>query len=44
MFYRVFSNWSKIFTSATIAHTILDRLLHHSHVTSIKGPSYKVSL
>ncbi|WP_200793527.1 ATP-binding protein [Caminicella sporogenes] len=39
-----FSNWSEIFASASIAHAILDRLLHHSHVISIKGPSYKVSL
>lgn len=36
-----FSNWSDIFGSATIAHAILDRLLHHSHVISIKGPSYR---
>ncbi|WHE06139.1 ATP-binding protein [Thermoanaerobacterium thermosaccharolyticum] len=28
--------------SATIANAILDRLLHHSHIISIKGPSYRL--
>ncbi|RKD21936.1 IS21-like element helper ATPase IstB [Caminicella sporogenes] len=37
-----FSNWGEIFGSATLAHAILDRLLHHSHVISIKGPSYRL--
>lgn len=37
-----FSNWGEIFGSATIAHAILDRLLHHSHIISIKGPSYRL--
>jgi DNA replication protein DnaC len=35
-----FSNWAEVFGSATLANAILDRLLHHSHVISIKGPSY----
>lgn len=37
-----FSNWGEIFGLATIAHAILDRLLHHSHIISIKGPSYRL--
>lgn len=37
-----FSKWSEIFGSATIANAILDRLLHHSHIISIKGPSYRL--
>ena len=37
-----FSNWGEVFGSATIANAILDRLLHHSHVISIKGPSYRL--
>ncbi|MCX7903009.1 MAG: IS21-like element helper ATPase IstB [Caloramator sp.] len=37
-----FSNWAEVFGSATIANAILDRLLHHSHVISIKGPSYRL--
>jgi len=37
-----FSEWGNIFGSATIAHAILDRLLHHSQVIYIKGPSYRL--
>lgn len=37
-----FSNWGEVFGSATIANAILDRLLHHSHIISIKGPSYRL--
>ena len=37
-----FSRWAEIFGSATLANAILDRLLHHSSVISIKGPSYKL--
>lgn len=28
--------------SATLANAILDRLLHHSQIISIKGPSYRL--
>ncbi|NLP46825.1 MAG: hypothetical protein GX347_07300 [Epulopiscium sp.] len=31
-----------MFGSSTIANAILDRLLHHSHIISIKGPFYKI--
>lgn len=37
-----FSKWSDIFGSPAIANAILDRLLHHSHIISIKGPSYRL--
>jgi len=37
-----FSNWAEVFGSATLANAILDRLLHHSHVISINGPSYRL--
>lgn len=37
-----FSKWSEIFGTPTLANAILDRLLHHSHVISIKGPSYRL--
>jgi DNA replication protein DnaC len=37
-----FSKWPDIFGSPTIANAILDRLLHHSHIVSIKGPSYRI--
>lgn len=32
---------SIIFGDPVIANAILDRLLHHSHIVSIVGPSYK---
>ena len=37
-----FSKWGEIFRSATLANAILDRLLHHSTVISIKGPSFRL--
>ena len=37
-----FSKWGEIFGSPTLANAILDRLLHHSSVISIKGPSYRL--
>lgn len=37
-----FSKWSDIFGSPTIANAVLDRLLHHSHVITIKDPSYRL--
>lgn len=35
------SKWSEVFGDPVIANAILDRLLHHSHVVSIVGPSYR---
>ncbi|KLO21990.1 ATP-binding protein [Marinitoga sp. 1197] len=37
-----FSSWGEIFGSPVLAQAILDRLLHHSHVISIKGESYRL--
>lgn len=37
-----FSKWGDFFGSATLANAVLDRLLHHSTVVSIKGPSYRL--
>ena len=37
-----FSDWQEIFGSPVLAQAILDRLLHHSHVISIKGESYRL--
>ena len=39
-----FSKWSDIFGNSVIANAILDRLLHHSHIISVKGPSYSCLL
>lgn len=36
-----FSKWSDIFGNSVIANAILDRLLHHSHIISVKGPCYR---
>ena len=37
-----FSKWGEIFGSTTLANAVLDRLLHHSQIVSIKGPSYRL--
>lgn len=37
-----FSKWSEVFSDSTIANAILDRLLHHSHIVKITGPSYRL--
>ena len=37
-----FDGWGKVFGDNVIAAAILDRLLHHSHVFSITGPSYQM--
>lgn len=33
--------WGEIFSDSIIANAILDRLLHHSHIINIIGPSYR---
>lgn len=35
------SKWGEIFSDSIIANAILDRLLHHSHIINIIGPSYR---
>ena len=35
-------SWDKIFTSILSATAVLDRLVHHCHVISIPGDSYRV--
>ena len=37
-----FERWGEIFTSQLAATAILDRLVHHSHIVSITGDSYRV--
>lgn len=36
-----FSKWGEVFSDPTLANAILDRLLHHSHIIKIIGPSYR---
>ncbi|HEC67250.1 MAG TPA: hypothetical protein ENI35_00285 [Candidatus Desulfofervidus auxilii] len=38
---KPFEEWGEIFCDDIIASAILDRLLHHSHIIAINGPSYK---
>ncbi len=35
-------NWGEVFGDAVLATAILDRLLHHSHILTIKGESYRL--
>jgi len=38
---RSFRDWDQVFPSATSVVTLVDRLLHHAEVVSIKGESYR---
>lgn len=37
-----FSEWGEVFGDSVLANAILDRLLHHSKVFTIKGRSYRI--
>jgi len=39
---RSVGEWGSVFGDAVVATAILDRLLHHSHVVTIRGDSYRV--
>ena len=39
---RNVSEWGQVFGDAVVATAILDRLLHHSHVLTIRGDSYRL--
>ena len=39
---RNISEWGTVFGDAIVATAILDRLLHHSHVITIRGDSYRL--
>lgn len=36
------SKWGEIFNDPVLANAILDRLLHHSSIINIVGPSYRL--
>lgn len=38
-----FNSWDEVFTNELAAAAVLDRLLHHAHVISISGDSYRVN-
>ncbi len=37
-----FNEWDEIFYDAVVSNAILDRILHHSHVITISGKSYRL--
>lgn len=39
---KSFVDWGDIFSNAVLATAILDRLLHQSTTTNIKGESYRL--
>ena len=39
---RAVGEWGAVFGDAVVATAILDRLLHHSHVVTIRGDSYRL--
>jgi DNA replication protein DnaC len=39
---RSVAEWGSVFGDAVVATAILDRLLHHSHVVTVRGDSYRL--
>jgi DNA replication protein DnaC len=39
---RSVGGWGAVFSDSVVATAILDRLLHHSHVITIRGDSYRL--
>ena len=39
---RSVSEWGEVFGDPVVATAILDRLLHHSHIITIRGDSYRL--
>ena len=37
-----FNEWDGVFYDAVVANAIMDRILHHAHVISITGKSYRL--
>jgi DNA replication protein DnaC len=40
--YKTTEQWDKIFFDAVVANAILDRILHHAHIITITGKSYRL--
>ena len=38
---QTFNKWGEVFSDNVVANAILDRLLHHVHLFSITGNSYR---
>ena len=41
---KSFDQWNEIFSDNILSSAILDRIVHHSDVVKIKGPSYRAKL
>ncbi len=39
---KPFGRWGEVFGDATVAAAMIDRLLHHAEVVSLKGDSYRL--
>lgn len=39
---RAIGEWGGVFGDSVVVTAILDRMLHHSHVTTIRGESYRL--
>lgn len=37
-----FSQWNKVFTDARLTAALVDRIIHHAHILSFTGDSYRV--
>ncbi len=38
-----FSQWNRIFTDARLTAALVDRVIHHAHILSFTGDSYRVT-
>jgi DNA replication protein DnaC len=39
---KAFGHWAEVLADEAIATATIDRLLHHAHVYSLKGDSYRM--
>ena len=39
---KSFGRWGEVFRDDTVAAAMIDRLVHHAEVISLKGDSYRV--
>ncbi len=38
-----FSQWNRIFTDSRLTAALVDRLIHHEHILSFNGQSYRLT-
>jgi DNA replication protein DnaC len=39
---RAFKDWNEVFSDTVVAAAIIDRLVHHAQVLTLKGKSYRL--